>query len=343
MIKSNWILGAVVLLLTLLLLEGAAHLTYFFYFGHHFSYTLAAQKRLSILHANQDLLVESGGAVTDPFAPIAAHPYLGYSYASPGTAIRELANSLEYFPPSSCKVNEQGLLSVGNGDPLHVKTDQVVVVVTGGSVANQFTCTNGSELARRLESLQRFKGKSVLILGAALGAWRQPQQLIALSYLLSIGVKPALVINLDGFNESSNVYLNVNTYPIYPHFWPRLTSGFDLGRAKFVGRIDLYRSIEGTLSRVSGYFPYSATVGTVFELACNIIDAKIMRINQLLVEASEKSFTVTGPIISENNRAELSLDVWLNSSIAMARLAREYGFVYEHFYSPPQRSAVQNL
>lgn len=79
--------------------------------------------------------------------------------------------------------------------------NQVLVGVFGGSVAAGFAKHGQERLIERLQQDPAFAGKEFVVLNFAQGGYKQPQQLLTLSYYLAIGQELDLVINLDGFNE----------------------------------------------------------------------------------------------------------------------------------------------
>lgn len=91
------------------------------------------------------------------------------------------------------------------------------VLVLGGSVAGRF-CGYRQAFVARLEADPRLGGRHVQVHGFARGAFKQPQQTTMLAYLFGLGVRPDVVLNLDGFNEVAigldNGLLGVS--PLYP-------------------------------------------------------------------------------------------------------------------------------
>lgn len=97
-----------------------------------------------------------------------------------------------------------------------------VVGVFGGSFAagvyRQIAQLDGETLARRLGTEDR----QAVAVNFAKGGYKQPQQLMVLTYLLALGAQLDVVINVDGFNEVAlppveNVPRGVN--PFYPRQW----------------------------------------------------------------------------------------------------------------------------
>ena len=87
--------------------------------------------------------------------------------------------------------------------PMPRREDEVLVGIFGGSVATGFAlhAQQYPEFAARLASMPQWKGKRVRVLNFSMPGYKQPQQLIALAYFLSIGQHFDLILNIDGFNE----------------------------------------------------------------------------------------------------------------------------------------------
>jgi hypothetical protein len=115
------------------------------------------------------------------------HPYLGFvHHGNPPCGIPQ--------------VNNVGLW--GPDFPSARLVDRWVILVTGGSVANQFAqpVQGGPPYLERILNEQYVSptGKPFLVLNGGDGAWKQPQQ--AIMFLLYADVLDG-VITLDGFNE----------------------------------------------------------------------------------------------------------------------------------------------
>lgn len=93
------------------------------------------------------------------------------------------------------------------------------VWLLGGSVAEIFGQPEqgANRLAELLGADPRLSGP-VLVRNYGRSSFKQPQQLMVLSYLLSLGLVPDAVVNLDGFNEVAIGVSNARsgTHPTYP-------------------------------------------------------------------------------------------------------------------------------
>ena len=82
----------------------------------------------------------------------------------------------------------------------------VNVVITGSSVATDLYLRSAAVLRTELRKSPAAGRPRSQILCLALGGMKQPQQLLALEYFLSLGASFDVVINLDGFNEIALPY-----------------------------------------------------------------------------------------------------------------------------------------
>lgn len=167
------------------------------------------------------------------------HPFVGY--------VNE-AHSLPFYRPEQFDPISQGLGFPFNREPIFraPADDSLVVGIFGGSFAEQTARAAGSVLAEALEASGRFAGREVVVLGFATGGYKQPQQLMTLGYLVSLGVHLDVVINLDGFNEINlpvTENLQQGVHPIFPRGWKLRVAGLDptlrerMGELAWLGRL----------------------------------------------------------------------------------------------------------
>ena len=104
--------------------------------------------------------------------------------------------------------------------PFSPKANEFVVAVFGGSVAGNVSNApqGGMRIREAIQNLDVLKSKKVVVVNMAQGSGKQPQQLIELAYLMSLGQKIDLVLNVDGFNDFALAYINHanGIHPIFP-------------------------------------------------------------------------------------------------------------------------------
>ncbi|HJP02682.1 MAG TPA: hypothetical protein QF764_13015 [Planctomycetota bacterium] len=110
------------------------------------------------------------------------------------------------------------------------RRDTFSVLIVGGSVAAGFSHMGLERMTERLNADPRLADQKVRALAYARGGFKQPQQLITVGNLLGLGMKPDVVLNIDGFNEMAIGNANVvnGFHPLYPshsHWTPLLLAG----------------------------------------------------------------------------------------------------------------------
>ena len=203
------LLGGVTLL-CLAALECGARLEYRASTGGAFP-SDAYRERLGAA-GDADLVIRRGGqrardADEEPerVSNKALHPYTGFVHDHSGA--RKSTNRFG-FP---------------GFDPLRPPAaDEVRVVVTGGSVALQLFKEGGRRLREQLSRHPELAGREIRLVALTLGGFKQPQQLMSLTWFLALGAHFDVVINVDGFNEvvlpySDNVPEGV--HPAFPRSW----------------------------------------------------------------------------------------------------------------------------
>lgn len=263
-----------------------------------------------------------------PDQPVILHPYFGY-----------------VVNPDRRGINRYGFFRIA---PLTKRgPDTAVILISGGSVADQFFTMGQETLVRRLRERGVFPDKRVEVVSTALGGYKQPQQLLILSYFLARGAEYDVVINLDGFNEvdgaKDNVLDGIN--PFFPHHWNlHARQGLAPEAMVHFGRVELIRQHR---ERLRAMFSHRLLRRSTFFLSLwDFLDRRQegqmraeMHALQAFLSSSELPPRVRGPEISftgdDQMYAELA-DVWERSSLEMARLCRDSGTRYVHALQPNQ-------
>jgi len=94
--------------------------------------------------------------------------------------------------------------------PFVPKENQAVVGIFGGSVAGALgiIARNDDYLRSKFEKIPAFADKEIVFLSFATGGYRQPQQVMILTYYLLLGQKFDAIVNVDGFNELVTAFHN---------------------------------------------------------------------------------------------------------------------------------------
>ncbi|HPJ72058.1 MAG TPA: hypothetical protein PK636_05190 [bacterium] len=288
----------------------------------------------------RELTVDSGAeeAVSPEAAPLqrrqVLHPYLGYVLdprSSPGIDALGFWKPLEPAAPPA------------NGDP-------IVVGIFGGSFAMGIVSRAGGELAALLEEIPAFRGRPCEIRRVALGGYKQPQQLMALVYLLAWGERFDVVINIDGFNElvlpvTDNMLRGVS--PFYPRGWDRRVNSIPAAAdLKLMGELALIEARRRSLAECFSRFPLSrSAVGNIvwafWDGRCRIRRDRVRERLRTAEDLSSGSvpYLLSGPPLPpdfEEAPYRRLAEFWGRCSRLMRDICESNGIVYLHFLQPNQ-------
>lgn len=218
------------------------------------------------------------------------------------------------------------------------------VLVCGGSVPEIFVGIGrgaSDVLSERLLADPRVAGKNVQVCRLARAGYKQPQQLEKLAYVFSRGVRPDVVVNVDGLNEVRQGSRNprVGLHPTWPsgNHWLHLKQGAPTPES-VAALVELTSAREAFLSVTRsaldrGYF-HSALLGRLTERR---MDARFRR----WFDAHEVYTKILAPPLAEDWTEEKEvvaleeeLGCWAESSRLMHVLCRDAGAVYVHLLQP---------
>lgn len=232
-------------------------------------------------------------------------------------------------------------------DPLPVSRapDRLVVGVFGGSFAAGFSLDARDLLVGALAPL----GREVVVVNLAVGGYKQPQQLLALAWALSLGSQFDLVINIDGFNEVvlpvvNNMPHGVNPY--YPRAWDQRVAGF-LTPDRAAQLAGLTTAVEARAAWARLFLDWRLDRSVVLCILWRTRDLALererTRLAQRLEEArsaAESGFLARGPAADLPSNPNLMYDAlagyWHACSLQMHRLCEANGIRYYHFLQPNQ-------
>ena len=264
------------------------------------------------------------------------HPYLGF-VRNPEIQ-RPVFNSRVVSEP----VNEYGFFGpspLEAGDPKTVR-----VVITGGSVAADLYLRSSEALRRELRRSPQLAEARIRIVCLALDGMKQPQQLLALQYFLSLGASLDVVINLDGFNEIALPFAEnapAGVPVAYPRAWQLYTAPLaDDRSAILVARMSEKR---GQIERIRGFFSREPFRRSSLSLVLwdrlharlrSELAALELEFRDLLLRSQQgRPDSRVRPI--EEVLAEAT-ELWTRSSLQMWKACRSNGSVYVHLLQPNQ-------
>jgi len=264
------------------------------------------------------------------------HPYLGF--------VRNPAVQHHVFSsrPVAEPVNEHGFFGpspLEAGDPKTVR-----VVITGGSVATDLYLRSSEALRSELRRSPRLADARIRIVCLALDGMKQPQQLLALEYFLSLGASFDVVINLDGFNEIALPFAeNVPAgLPVaLPRSWQLYTAPLaDDRSAILVARMSEKR---GQIERARGFFSREPFRRSSLSLILWDRWHARLRSELLALETGLRDLLLRSQPARHAPRMRAieevlaeATELWNRSSIQMWKTCRSNGIVYVHVLQPNQ-------
>jgi hypothetical protein len=275
--------------------------------------------------------------------------------ATPGESVKHRAHPYFGFVKISDpqrQINNHGF-SAAPYDYPYVKRDprQYLVGVFGGSVAAGFVKSGGGRLAVRLGRSGALAGRDIVVLSFAQGGYKQPQQLLTLSYYLTLGQELDAAISLDGFNEVAlshrNDVMDLDiSMPSADHILPLANlidqSTLTTERIESLARITrLTAWVQDLEKRRAGARLASAWFG--YDQAQRILAVRLDRerlgfqgmgmgpLDHSLLTLYSPRKTYAAPTLYERAAVE-----WANASILMNALLKSRGVPYHHILQPNQ-------
>jgi hypothetical protein len=232
-------------------------------------------------------------------------------------------------------------------DPLPVSRapHRLVVGVFGGSFAAGFSLDARDLLVAALEPL----GREVVVVNLAAGGYKQPQQLLALAWALSLGSEFDIVLNIDGFNEVvlpvvNNLARGVNPY--YPRAWDHRVAGFlTADSARRLASLTVAADSRAAWARrfLGWRLDRSVVMCVLWRARDLALERECARLARDLEEARAAGvagFLAHGPPVDMPSDPDRLYDTlagqWHTCSLQMHRLCEANGIRYYHFLQPNQ-------
>jgi hypothetical protein len=221
------------------------------------------------------------------------------------------------------------------------------VCVLGGSVAYLLATVGEKSLVEAFKSDPRLRGRDVRIHNYALGGYKEPQQLMLLSWLLELGQAPDAVIDLDGANEAALGRSNFEggIHPAYPYLprWSNVTLGMR-SDAEIVEQLhEVHARQERAASFARTFLASGAWRSAFLErvgrqrleyLRTRYADAH-QDLLERLYERPHEPETCGPPVAGgEAGLTRAIVTCWEQSSLAMHGICKEHGIPYLHVLQP---------
>ncbi|MES2788471.1 MAG: hypothetical protein V4719_02545 [Planctomycetota bacterium] len=268
------------------------------------------------------------------------HPYLGW-------VLNPQLNTGTTLFDRTIPVNSQGFNDVEHG-VLKRAPDRFIVGITGGSVAWQMSVAGEETLRRELAQHSRIQGKKIEIVRLAMAGYKQPQQLLSLTYALALGNEFDMIINVDGYNEIAlGVVENYppRIFPAYPRLWhARMQHAVDPQNYATAFRLLQLRGLKQQVARgrLESWLPWSPTLNLIWWVRNKALEGKILQLAAELQDQKNSKglgFAALGPKPQYTNESELYaqlVSLWSETSLQMHRLCGANHCLYLHFLQPNQ-------
>ena len=297
------------LLLTLLALEGMARIAYYAAYGEGYGKGRPAAPATSTSYSPD-------GATGLASSWRIRHPFHGYTRNLPYHDLNETP-------------------------PRQKREDMVIIGLVGGSVAAE--AQPYLERALRRHFAANNLPRQPVVLGLTFWTVRQPQATLIVANSLLLGGEFDLIVNLDGLNEVAHIMHNDQdgVFPFFPGRWHRRTK-LNAAELLLAGRIAVLLREQARRAAAGETAParWSALFGLANRWRQERIAAEIVRRNQeLAAAAAAYSLEKYGPrswLTVDGDLRPEAARFWYRSSVTLARLAELAGADYYHFLQPNQ-------
>lgn len=236
------------------------------------------------------------------------------------------------------------------------RPDTVVVGLVGGSVARHFINYGGHEVLKaELQKHPAFQGKNIVVSSTALYAFKEPQQLLSIAYLLSLGAKFDIIVALDGFNEATIAQVrNIpqGQSPFYPAGWTFAVDQTDpdpkfvLGKAKILTLEGRRSTIAWLKESLLGWSRFVTFALTAYDRRlASAISWEHYALESTGSQTQEQQMA-RGPVPTYDTTDAYMRDqvgVWEDGTRQLARLSAANGIRFYGFLQPNQYAGKKTL
>ena len=260
---------------------------------------------------------------------LSLHPYLGFAYDPARTRSQGLP------------INDLGFLGPV---PIGTRTrKEVRIGIFGGSVAVGLWIFGRDTLVKELAASPQLGANDLRVYSFAAPGSKQPQQVLALSYLKTLGVDVDIVISLDGFNEIA--LPPVHNLPDAPSWYPR--GWMQYARAAtsdrhLLDRVAAWQYVRRTVAETLLRSPAtsSPTLGLTWTLLdrafANRVTTVAREVETALKTSTTKSSSASFAYASDNDMYGALAGLWADSARLAANLVTCTGGTYYVVLQPNQ-------
>ena len=340
-LRKRILFYAIVWIVLVCITETSSFVAYRLYHAHWYTWSTAAVERRDAL-AKYSMLGRPTTLSRNTSRSI--HPYLGFVEQPGWQGPRKHTHR---FLWEELDVNQSADGFFSRQPVVQQRVPGTILVgVCGGSVAHMYYRQGIHITLNELRDRSEFRGKRFVVLCFALGGYKQPQQLMALNYILAQGGELDVLINIDGFNEVAlHAVENAkkNVYPLYPRSWYfHVGQVQDARLLRLVGQSALLEEKIKTGASLFGSRPFrlSPTCHLVWRARQQSLERQHMDLIQKKANHQVKgTFDATGPSFrphSEHELYEHLAAIWQRCALQMHALCRENDIRYFHFLQPNQ-------
>ncbi len=237
-------------------------------------------------------------------------------------------------------------------DPVHQvlseprNEEEFLILVVGGSVAEVFSREGEESFIKILKADPRIQSKTVRLLNHAHPGFKQPQQLMAVEYLLSQGYEVDAVLNLDGLNEVALGHTNFTRQmdPTFPtvNMWGPVIRGSGLSPAELDSLV-LARELENKAASIASVahvmkFSWSSILGRFTLGRLHRAQTRWAKAQEIVSSSKQRNPAMpplrTGLPTTSNDAVELALRCWAESSRSLHAICSTRGIFYFHVLQP---------
>lgn len=326
--KKRLVFGLAAVLISLPVVELISWVAIVSYQDDAFLYFRSAQDALSISGADPASNNET------------IHPYLGWVMNPRVNQGTELGG--RRIPVNALGLNDDDSTIPRRGP------DRLIVGVLGGSVAWQMTVLGEAAFRDALRENPAWRDKQIRIVRLAMSGYKQPQQLMALNYLLSLGAEFDVIVNIDGYNEMALGVAENNrahVFAAYPRMWHARMH--DVVEPRTYSASYRLLEVRGTRQELAqgicnSWFRWSCAYNLVWKLRDAYWEHELVELASTLhtYRAHEgRGFAAEGPLQLYANETEMFdqlCGIWKNSSTQLHYLCQGNATKYLHVLQPNQ-------
>ncbi|MFT7676544.1 MAG: hypothetical protein ACI8QC_000515 [Planctomycetota bacterium] len=218
-----------------------------------------------------------------------------------------------------------------------------IVGIAGGSVAANVVRLHSDFIRERLAQAPQLQGKEIQLLCIANAGHKQPQGVIGLGLLQTLGVPLDAVLCLDGFNEIAlyqGAAKSQHMLPAYPRQWVSRV-GLSLGNQSGLARLDLTqieRAESAARMQVSS-LRYSWIRQLLWHYADHTAAGAVAKVRGEVGILGATHVEGTGPqrhYADMDEQLDDHVAIWERANRRMDQLCRATGALYLNFLQPNQ-------